>query len=190
MLNDFFPSLQDLANLQKIRRPTLQALHDALAAVRSRGAYYGGAPQVPGPAVRPAMPVIREPPLFDFAEGRGPIRSVGGTPTWAGRQTFPLATQSNENVTSANPRNMFYAERQQVLAKLIANRDWKPIIQNGRMWFRSLTPRENEIMARIGWARAPEVELEQEMSSDPLTMRRAWERNIRHWLELASPAKE
>ena len=27
-----------------------QALHDALAAVRSQGKYYGGAPQVPGPA--------------------------------------------------------------------------------------------------------------------------------------------
>jgi len=164
-----------------------QALHDALAAVRSRGAYYGGAPVAPGPAVRPPMAIMGEPPMLTFPEGQGPIRSVGGTPTWAGEQTFPSAMQANENVSSSNPRSLFYNERQAVLSKLIANRDWKPVIENGRMRFRSLTPAENEIMARIGWARAPGVEAEQEMSSDSLTSLRAWERNIRHWLELTRP---
>jgi hypothetical protein len=73
---------------------------------------------------------------------------------------------------------------------LIANRDFVPVLRNGRMYFRSLTPYENETMSRIGWSRAPNVEYEQEISSDPLTLRRAWERNIRHWYQLATPAKD
>jgi hypothetical protein len=103
-----------------------------------------------------------------------------------GRGPAPPAV--NENIPlGLNVLKSGVDPRGSVLAKLIANRDFVPTIVNGRMYFRSLTPAENQLMARIGWARAPGVEHEQEISSDPLTMRRAWERNIRHWHELAQP---
>ena len=40
-----------------------QKLHDAMLAVRSRGAYYGGAPIAPGPAIEtmPELPPIAGP---------------------------------------------------------------------------------------------------------------------------------
>lgn len=136
-----------------------------------------------------------EPPMFIRPEGKGPIRSVGGTPTWAGEQKFPSAMQANENLEPesriAGLLNLGRLEdKKRVLAKLIAKRDFRPVLApQGGMYFRSLTPGENEIMSQIGWARAPNVTHADETSSDPLTSLRAWERNIRHWLNLAGPPK-
>jgi len=154
-----------------------QPLHDALAAVRGSGKYYGGAPQVPGPAVRVPMSMAAEPPAIGWNSVE-PLLQRGPSP--------PAA---NQNITRGLPATGLgrIDERHGVLSKLIANRDFRPSVQNGRLWFKSLSPSENEVFQRIGWARAPEVTFEEEMSSDPLVMRRAWERNIRHWLELASP---
>jgi hypothetical protein len=91
----------------------------------------------------------------------------------------------NENL-QPTPRGGM-SERAGVLSKLLAARDFRPQVRDGKMYFRSLTPAENEIMQRIGWARAPDVEYADEISQDPLVALRAWERNIRHWHSLASP---
>jgi hypothetical protein len=79
--------------------------------------------------------------------------------------------------------------RQNVLAKLIANGDFTPeldVAAPGKMWFRSLSPAENEVMTRIGWSRAPDVTFEMETGADRAA---AWEKNIRFWHSLASPDK-
>jgi hypothetical protein len=79
------------------------------------------------------------------------------------------------------------ARRSAILNKLAANRDWQPQITEGRLRFRSLTAAENKEMSRVGWSRAPEVTHEQEISPDPLTRMRAWQRNIEYWRRLAGP---
>lgn len=74
------------------------------------------------------------------------------------------------------------ATRPEVLDKLIAHGDFEPQLREGKMWFRSLSPAENEELNRIGWGRAPDVTFEEETSSQ--TARSAWEKNIRYWREL------
>jgi hypothetical protein len=73
-----------------------------------------------------------------------------------------------------------------VLKKLIENKDFVPQLNKGRMWFRSLSPAENEVMNRIGWSRADDVHWLDEISGSP----DAWEKNIRYWHRLASPPDE
>lgn len=87
-----------------------------------------------------------------------------------------LSLAANANVESL---------RTSVLNKLIANRDFRPQLLEGRMWFRSLSPAENEVINRMGWGRADHVTFEDEMS--PERGQWAWEQNIRHWLKLSSP---
>ena len=147
-----------------------QPLIDALAAVRSRGAYYGGAPVAPGPAVRPGFAV--EPAKFPVITGPR-MEEAPGMGLKGANQNYVIKPLIDE--------------RARILAQLVAKRDFVPRIVGGRMYFDSLTPRENQTINTIGWSRAPNVTHEDEMSADPLTMRRAWERNIRHWHELASP---
>jgi hypothetical protein len=180
MPDNFSPSLTDLARRSFTLPDLPPQLHDALAAVRQRGAYYGGAPQVPGPAIGSS--------LSQIARQAEPA-AIG----WNSAQPFlrrgPSPSGANENTAAARFR-FFGDDRLGVLNKLIANRDFRPAVHRGKLYFRSLSPQENEIMQRIGWARAPDVEYEQEMSDDPLTSLRAWERNITHWHELASPPQE
>jgi hypothetical protein len=160
-----------------------QELHDALAAVRGSGKYYGGTPVVPGPSMR--IPMEIEPPALGWNSAE-PF------------MTAPRVPAGNENVAGPRFSALFGADdRSAVLNKLMANRDFRPVLGNygesvgrGRLWWRSLSPEENEVMQRIGWARAPNVTRADEISEDPLTSLRAWERNIRHWHELASPPKE
>jgi hypothetical protein len=176
MPDNFSPSLTDLAR-RLFGRPDLPPqLHDALAAVRQQGVYYGGWPQVPGPSVRPGLAV--DPARFPVITGPRMKEPPGMGLIGA-----------NQNVRASMPRPEI-TERLGVLNKLIANRDFRPTVYRGKLYFRSLSPQENEIMHRIGWARAPNVEWEDEISDDPLTSLRAWERNIRHWHKLASPPEE
>jgi hypothetical protein len=180
MPDNFSPSLTDLAHRLFAPLNLPPQLRDALAGVRERGAYYGGAPQVPGPSVRSSLSQIArqaEPPAIGWNSAE-PFMRRGPSPSGA-----------NENTAAARVR-FFGDDRLGVLNKLIANRDFRPTVYRGKLYFRSLSPQENEIMQRIGWARAPDVEWEDEISDDPLTSLRAWERNIRHWHELASPPKD
>jgi hypothetical protein len=180
-----------------------QELHDALAAVRGSGKYYGGTPVAPGPpgaltsTMEATVPAIGRRSLQDImhavddeihGSGIGPLRPIEGTNVRAGTGPKNLRPESaNENIARGYGPRTDVRERAGVLNKLIVNRDFRPSLEGGRVRFRSLTPRENEIMNSIGWARAPDVSYEDEISEDPLTSLRAWERNIRHWLELASP---
>jgi len=135
-----------------------QELHDALGAVRSRGAYYGGVPVVPGVpggiAAAPrqlALPTVRGPDVKELP-----------------------AEPANQNL----PFRDF--ERLRIIDKLLAAGDHIPVLRDGRMVFRSLTPEENRIMNLIGWGRAPDVTHEAEIA-DPAA---AWEKNLRYWRSL------
>jgi hypothetical protein len=184
MPDNFSPSLRDLAG-RLFGEPNISPqLHEALAAVRQQGAYYGGWPQVPGPSVRLPPSLKSEPPAIGWNSIEQMLRS--GPPRAAMNENAPrVPIWERFPGLFSNP-----TERERLLSKLIANRDFRPSLHNGKLWWRSLSPAENEAMQRIGWARAPDVEYEQEMSDDPLTSLRAWERNIRHWHELAAPPRE
>ena len=152
----------------------LQRLHDAMLSVR-HGAYYGGWPQVPGPAMRPAEIGMR-------AVTRG-LPTVEGAGVRIGKPSEVFGRTRQPDVG----REVMRDERQDVLRKLVDNKDFVPRLQDGRMSFSSLTPAENQIINRIGWGPAPDVHPWQESATDPFTQRAAWERNIRYWLGLTGP---
>lgn len=125
------------------------------------------------------------------AEFEGFMDALGVDKAMSTRMRDSLLQQRQELLGSVRQQlgesTLFRDDRIGVLRKLAAGRDWQPQLREGRVWFKSLSPEENEIMNRIGWSRADNVTWENETSADDLTRMRAWRDNIQHWLRLASP---
>lgn len=131
-------------------------------------------------------------PLSPQAAGRGlwtamsmagagmPYAQRGAIGATGGKGTSPPFWENIKGVRMSPVE----AGRLEVLDKLIANRDFAPQMREGRLWFPSLSPAENEVINRIGWERAPNVTWEDETGDRSLW---AWEQNIRHWRNLATP---
>lgn len=131
-----------------------------------------------------------------YAE-QGALGAGGGKPPFYGRQIGKPPTPAN---TNQSWRQMMpgKAARFDALSKLVANKDFKPVMtRDGRMWWRSLSREENEALNQIGWSRAPNVRYEDEIggfdfgASEAESNQRsqwAWEQNIRHWLGLSTPS--
>ena len=116
-----------------------------------------------------------------------PIKGTGvrmGSP-----ELGDLRPAANQNLTLREfTATEHHAQRARILDKLIANRDFKPSIADGRLKFPSLSAEENEIINRIGYSRAPQVTWQQE--ADPLTAAQAWEKNLKYWRDLSLPPEE
>lgn len=131
-------------------------------------------------------------PLAQIAQMYQDMRSGQLDPATGAQRGFRTAlSMVAEGMPYARPGTLGMAGglpgKADVLRKLLANRDFAPQLRTGRMWFRSLSPAENETMNAIGWSRADNVTLEDELGAQSA---RAWETNIRHWLNLATPSKD